>query len=135
MPKTAQRHFLNSVAGLPGYYQRWAGGHVNGDTSESFDGGSDVPDLIAGPPKAEDITIGRDYDPNRDEPILRALRPLVTKWRTTLTRQPSDGDYVPVGPPVVYAGALLKRINEPETDSGSNTPGRYELIFAVAPPH
>lgn len=133
--KTAQRHGLISIAGLPGYFQRKAGGHVGGDTSESYDGGSDVPDLIGGPVRAEDVTVSRDYDPNRDEPILRALRPLVLKWRTTVSDQPTDTDHTPVGPPIVYAGALLKRVTERETDSGSNTPGRYELVFAVTPPH
>lgn len=133
--KTAQRHGLVSIAGIPGYFQRKTGGHVGGDTSESYDGGSEIPDLIGGPPHADDVTVSRDYAPLRDEPILRALRPLVLKWRTTLSDQPTDTDYVPVGEPVVYAGALLKRITEREVDSASNTPARFELVFAVAPPH
>lgn len=133
--KTAQRHQLVSIAGIPGYFQRMTGGHVGGDTSESFDGGSDVADLIPGPVSAEDVTISRDYDPYRDEPILRRLRPVVMRWRTTITGQPADYDYVPVGEPRVYAGALLKRIREVEVDSGSNTAARFELIFAVTAPH
>jgi hypothetical protein len=133
--KTAQRHQLVSIAGIPGYFQRMAGGHVGGDTSESFDGGSDIADLIPGPVSAEDVTISRDFDPFRDQPILRQLRPLVMRWRTTVTRQPTDYDYVPVGEPDVYAGALLKRVREVEVDSGSNTATRFELVFAVNPPH
>lgn len=133
--KTAQRHQLVSIAGIPGYFQRFGGGHVGGDTSESFDGGSDTPDLIPGPVSTEDVTISRDYDPYRDEPILRQLRPVVMRWRTTVTKQPTDYDYVPVGEPVVYAGALLKRVREVEVDSGSNTASRFELIFAVSRPH
>lgn len=135
MPKTAQRHWLVSIEGIPGYFQRHTGGHVGGDTSESFDGGSDIPDLIPGPPHAEDMTISRDYSPERDEPVLRQLRPNVLRLRRTLTVQPTDLDYVPIGPPKVYAASLLKRITEPEGDSGSNTPGRFDLVFAVTPPH
>lgn len=131
MPKTAQRHFLVSIAGLPGYYQRWGGGSTGADTSKSYDGGSEVADVMGGPASPDDVTISRDYDPARDEPILRALRPVVSRWRTTLTKQPTDADFVPIGPPTVYPNALLTKINEPEADSASNAFANYGLVFTV----
>lgn len=130
--KTSQRHSLIVVAGLTGYWARKTGGNVTGEVTKSYDGGSDVPELLPGFANHENVTVGRDYDPYRDGPIVRRLRPVVMRWRTTVSEQDTDVDLVPVGQPTVWPRALLLELHPPETDAASNTPKRLELVFAVA---
>lgn len=130
--KTAQRFALVTVAGLPGTFARKTGGNITAEVTKSYDGGSEVPELLTGPPNHENVTVGRDYDPTIDEPMLRQLRPVAGRWITTVVEQPTDTDMVPFGPPITRPGAKLVEIHEPETDAGSATAKRLELVFAIA---
>lgn len=129
--KTAQRHSLVTVAGLPGYWARKTGGNVTADVTRSYDGGSETAEILSGIAEPANVTVGRDYDPTRDEAILRTLRPVVGRWRSTITDQPTDTDLVPYGPPTVWPGAVLAELHEPETDARSGAARTIELVFAV----
>lgn len=131
MPKAAQRQFLVTVAGVRGFFATKSGGDVSSDVSTVYDGGSLTPEKLASPATADDVTVGRPYDPARDASELARLRPLVGRWRTTVSVQPTDADLIAVGRPVVYANALLVGLTDPEADAASGDAATFELTFAV----
>lgn len=131
MPKSAQRQFLVKVAGIEGYFATKSGGDITAETSKVYDGGSDTPDVLAGPAEVDDISCSRAYDLQRDEPILRQLRRQVGRFSTTVSVTPTDRDLIAVGQPVVYPDALLTGVVEPETDASSGDAAEFELTFAV----
>lgn len=127
--KAAQRQFLVKVTGIDGYFSSKSGGDVEGDVTTVYDGGSLKPEKLGGPAAPGQVTVGRPYDPERDAPVLRRLRGIVNRWRTTVSVQPTDGDLTPIGPPTVYANALLVRVSDPEHDAESGDAARLELVF------
>lgn len=131
MGKSAQRQFLVKVAGIEGYFASKSGGDISSDTNKVYDGGSDQPDVLAGPAEADNVTVGRAYDYNRDEPVLQRLRKLVGRWETTVSITPTDRDMVAIAKPQVYPNALLVGLTEPETDASSGDASTYELEFAI----
>lgn len=128
---TTQRQFLVGVEGIPDLWASKSGGETSADTSDVWDGGRKYPEKSAAPATTENITIGRPYRAGRDAPIIKALRPRVGVFRTTVSVQPTDADLVPIGSPTVYANALLIRVAEAEFDASSGDPGAVELEFAV----
>lgn len=131
MAKSAQRQFLVKVAGIEGYFATKSGGDITAETSKVYDGGSDTPDVLAGPAEVDDISCSRSYDLQRDEPILRQLRRQVGRFSTTVSVTPTDRDLIAVGQPVVYPDALLTGVVEPETDASSGDAAEFELTFSV----
>ena len=132
MTAITQANFLVKIHGVTvGYFARCTGGHTRTARSRSWDGGQRRPTTLAGNPTLEDLTVGRDYDPERDEPVLRQLRPVAGRFRTTVSVQACDANYQPLEQPRVYPNALLGDVNEPEADAASNTPARFELVWAV----
>lgn len=131
MAKAAQRQFLVKVAGIEGYFATKSGGSISADTNKVYDGGADTPDVLAGPAEADNITVSRAYDYNRDEVVLKRLRKQVGKWMTTISSTPTDRDLIAIAPPNVYPEALLVGITEPDTDASSGDAATYELEFAI----
>lgn len=134
MAKTSKRSFLVSVDGLPDYYATLAGGEVSVDTSDAWDGGQKKPEKVPGVPTTSNLTLSRPYDPDRDQPLIDRLQALVGTWRTTVTKQPTDGDFTPVGKPTTYPKALLVRVLPPEADAAASENSTYELEFATDGP-
>ncbi|WP_040457222.1 hypothetical protein, partial [Kribbella catacumbae] len=66
------------------------------------------------------------------QPVIDRLRPLIGQWRTTVTKQPTDPDFTPIGKPITYPNSLLLRVTEPELDASSGEPARWELAFATS---
>lgn len=131
MPKASQRQFLAKVSGIDGYFATKTGGDTSSDASDVYDGGSLTPEKLASPSTTDDVTLGRPYDPNRDQDVIRRLRPLVGRWRTTVSVQPTDADLVALGRPDTYANALLIGLTSPEVDAASGDAAVFELTFAV----
>ena len=131
MAKSAQRQFLIKVAGIDGYFASKSGGDVSSDTNKVYDGGSDSPDVLAGPAEADNITVSRAYDYQRDGAILKRLRKQVGRWSTTVSITATDRDLVAIAEPQVYPDALLVGLTEPETDASSGDAAEYELEFAI----
>lgn len=129
-PVAAQRQFLITVSGVAGRFQTRTGAAITAETSREYDGGSLVGDVVTGPPVPADLVVGRAYRPGRDAPILAALRPKVSRWRTTITVQPADADLIAVGRPTVYTGILVG-LSDPDADANSSSTARLELTFAV----
>jgi hypothetical protein len=131
MTKAAQRQFLVRVSGVDGYFATKSGGATASDVTDVWDGGSLTPEKLASPASTEDITISRPYDPVRDQPVVKRLRPRVGRLRATVSVQPTDADLVAVGAADVYANALLIGVSAPEADASSGDVGVVELVFAV----
>lgn len=132
MAKSAQRQFLVKVAGIDGYFATKSGGNVSSDTNKVYDGGDVTPYVMAGPAEAENVTVGRPYDPVRDGDLLSRLRTRVGRETFTVSITPTDRDLVVVGGPTVYPDALLVSVSEPEADAGSGDAAMFELEFAIA---
>ncbi|KWW97399.1 hypothetical protein LI90_4371 (plasmid) [Carbonactinospora thermoautotrophica] len=130
--KAAQRQFLVSVQGISGYFATLSGEETEAETTKVWDGGSQRPEVLTAPPEDGNLTLTRPYDPERDQPVIDRLRPLVGRWRTTLTKQPTDPDLVPIGKPTTFPDAVLVRLAAPEVDAGSSDPATFELEFAVS---
>lgn len=128
---SAQRHFLVKVEGIDGHFMSKTGGSISSDTTKVFDGGAITPDVIASPPEAENITVGKAFDVDRDADRLAVLRTKVGSLRTTVSVQPTNADMVASGRPTVYANALLVGLTEPDMDSSGGDAAMWELEFAI----
>ena len=131
MPKAAQRQFLVKISGVDGYFATKAGGGTASSANDVYDGGQLTPEKLASPATTEDVTVGRPYDPNRDQEVINRLRPLVGRWRTTVSVQPTDADLVAMGRPTTFANALLISVTEPDVDAASGDAAVFELVFAI----
>lgn len=132
MSKSSARQFLVKVEGVNGFFATKTGGNVTSDSTKAYDGGSLIPDLITAPPTAENVTVTRNYDPDRDDDIMRQLLTLVGSWETTVSVTPTDADLVAVAPPRVYSNARLVGVQEPEVDANSGDPAMFGLEFAIS---
>ena len=127
--KASQRQFLVSVYGLGEFFATISGGEVTADVGEAWDGGKQQPDVLSAPAVCSNLTVTRPYDPNRDQPIITKLQKVVGRWQTTLTKQPTDADFTPIGKPTTYPRAMLVRVTPPEGDAASADAATYELEF------
>lgn len=134
MPKTSQKHFLVTIGDqrIQGTFSTKTGGETSGETSRDRDGGNPIADVIPGEVSVTNVVVGRAYKPERDQAVIKQLRPLVNQLNTSVTVQPLDHSYVPVGEPEVYVGALLVRVAAPDGDSNSSETARFELEFEPA---
>lgn len=131
MAKIASRQHLVKVSGIEGYFATFSGAAISSDTNKVYDGGNLVPEVLSGPAEADNITVGRPYDLNRDPELLNRLRRQVGVFEATISVQVTDRNLNAVGKPRVYPNALLIGITEPEYDATSGDAAQFELEFAV----
>lgn len=131
MSKASARQFLVKVDGVEGLWATKSGGNVAAENTKVYDGGSLKPDIITNPPTAEDVTVTRPYDPERDGPVLRQLLQLVGSWETTVSVTSTDANMVAVDQPRVYSNARLTGVQDPEVDAASGDAAVCGLTFAV----
>lgn len=132
MTKMAQRQSIVTIEGIPGNWATRTGGNVSADTTPVWDGGADRPDILASPASADNVTVSRPVDDQRDLAQLKRLKQQVGKLRSTITEQPTDGDLFPIGEPDVFPDALLVNYNVPSYDAASGDPKVIELVWAVS---
>lgn len=130
--KSSARQFLVKVEGVTGFWSTKTGGNVAADNTKVYDGGSLKPDIITNPPTAEDVSVTRPYDPDRDDEMLRQLRQLVGSWTTTVSITPTNADLEAIASPTVYSGAVLVSVTEPEVDASSGDAAMCGLGFAIS---
>jgi hypothetical protein len=119
------------VSGINGYFMSKSGGNISSSPSKVWDGGSNIPDVIAAPPEADNITVGRAFDIDRDNDDLTRIRQQVGLLRATISVTPTDVNMVAKGTPTVYPDALLVGLSEPEMDSSGGDAAMWELEFAI----
>jgi hypothetical protein len=130
-PIASQRQQLVKVDGFAGFFATKEGGEVSADVSQAWDGGALRPEPMSAPATTSNVTVTKPYRPAIHGPQLRALAPVVGRYRTTVNVYDTDPDLGPIGEPVTYANALLVRLKRPDHDAGSADPGTFELEFAV----
>lgn len=131
MDAAAQYQFLIRVSGVPGFFVSRTGADVSANVQKVYDGGAMWPDTVSGRPEVANVVVSRNFDPERDGPVLSQYLPVVGRWTTSLTVIPTDADLVPTGPARTYPMAKLTRIGEPGANANSNDPSTYELEFVV----
>lgn len=128
----SQRQHLTKVTGWPGYWANVEGGEITADTTKVYDGGSLKPAVMSGPADTSDVKVSRLWRPDVDGVQARKWAQQVGKLRTTVSRQDTDADLIPIGSPTVYADALLIGLKRPDGDAASSDAAVLELTFAVA---
>jgi hypothetical protein len=129
--KASARQFLVKADGIEGLWATKTGGNVTSESQKVYDGGKLKPDIITNPPVAEDVTITRPWDIERDPDIATELLQLVGSWETTVSVTPTDADLIPIASPRVYPNAKLIGVSEPEVDAASGDPSVFGLTFAI----
>jgi hypothetical protein len=135
MAHSDQRQFLVSIEGIAGgFWAQTSGGDVSVPTVKSFDGGNPVPQVLTGNPVVDDLVCTRPYDPLRDGPITQSLKAGIASGKpfvTTISQDPTDPSYTPLGtPPDVWNGVLTKVVT-PKTDASKTgaSAATYALTF------
>lgn len=130
--KVAQRFFIVTVKGIKGNFAAKSGGGITSEVSKIWNGGDLTPDVIAGPPEVENVTVTRPFEMGRDDKLLSDYRKKVGSWTTDIVVTPADGNMTPTGSKTVYSGALLVGIKEPDADASSSDAATIELEFAIS---
>ena len=121
MAHSDQRQFLVIITGIAGgFFAQLTGGDISVPNAKSFDGGNPVPQILTGNPVVDDLVCTRPFDPFRDGPILASLKATIaagTLFRTTITQQPTDGAYTPLGTPADSWSGVLTKVVTPKTDA------------------
>ena len=126
----SQHQWLVTVDGLTGYWAQRSGGAVAAPASKSFDGGSNVPFVLTGPPQPADITVERPFLVGRDDVMLTNLLQQVGFWQTTLHAQPTTPSLSPQGNITTWTGTLTT-VTPPASNSDTNTVATIGLTFTL----
>lgn len=129
--KSAQFQFLIRVAGWPGYFVTRTGGDTSATINKVYDGGSLDPDLVPGRRQTANIVASRNFEVERDNPLIIEYERQVGRWETTLSVQPCDEDLVPTGRARNYPKSRLARLSPPAANVQSDDPSTFEIEFAV----
>lgn len=129
--KAAQYQFLIRVAGWSGYFVSRTGGDSSAPIAKVYDGGALEPDLVAGRRQVSNVVVSRHFDPDRDGGIVHDYDPLVGRWRTDVSIQPTDANLAPTGPAKNYPGAMLNRLGQPGANAMSDDPSTWEAEFTI----
>lgn len=130
--KAAKRQFLVTVEGIAQPWMTKTGGDKTAGTNKVYDGGSLIPQVIAGPAEVGDITVTKAYDPEQDQDLVTRLLAQVGQWSTTVSVASLLPDMSAAKvKPRVYSG-MLTGVKEPETDAGAGDASTIELTFAIS---
>lgn len=129
-PKTtAKRHRVITVAGIEGTWASCSGGGAQSETTESWDGGSDTPEIMTGPGRPKTVTVRRPFKPQRDAAIYNRYVTQVGRFTSTVTDAYTDVDFVPIDQ-TRYHGVLTD-CTQPEADASSGEDSMLEMVFTI----
>lgn len=131
MTKAAQYQFLIRVSGWTGYFVTRTGGDKQANVQKVYDGGALEPDLVPGRPQTNNVVVQRNWDPDRDGPIVASYDRLIGRWVTTVSIQPTYADLSPAGVAKVYPLAMLSRMGQPGANAQSDDPSTFEAEFTI----
>lgn len=110
-----------------GVFDTWEGGNVTAESTKHRRGGMGVQIAVAGVPTIEDVTISRDYDLLRDNPMAHTLSQAVGRGKIVATKHYLDFNGDRFGDPIVITGVLVG-YNEPNSDSDSADIAMFEIV-------
>lgn len=111
-----------------GVFDTWEGGNVSAESTKHRRGGMGIQVAVAGVPVIEDVTIGRDYDLVRDNPMAHILSSAVGRARAVATKRYLDTEGNRGGAPIILRG-LLVGYNEPNADSDASDIGMFQVVI------
>lgn len=111
-----------------GVFDTWEGGGVTAESTKHRRGGMGIQIAVAGVPTIEDVTIGRDYDLARDNPMAHKLSDAVGRARAVATKYYLDVEGNRKGDPIILRG-LLVGYTEPNSDSDSSDISMFQLVI------
>ena len=109
-----------------GFFDQWKGGKGDSQVQTYNPAGTGGQVTRGGRKTRENITVGREYIPERDQELVRQLDSRRGKARGTAIRQPGDTDGNPFGSPYVY-DVLLKSVSPSDTDTNASGIDMFEL--------
>jgi hypothetical protein len=112
-----------------GVFDTWEGGNVTAESTKHRRGGMGIQVAIGGVPTIEDVTISRDYDLARDNPMAHLLSDAVGRANVVATKSylDQDGNSKPGFRPIVIRGVLVG-YNEPNADSDAADFAMFEIV-------
>lgn len=126
----AQHQFLAKILDVEGYWAAFTGGEPSIGVTEMYDGGAQIPDLIASRGTVGNIVLRRSFKPDRDQPIRAELNAAIRDgYIKTLVLQPLNRKGKAEGPKDIHPGCLLLRVGTPQVDANSDTGSSYDLEF------
>lgn len=132
MTGTRKDMFLVTVqvdgVGDLGVFDTMTGGEVDSDEQKYRPGGMAPPVSLGGAVTMGNVVLERNFDLERDGPIMHALMAAAGVAGITASKQPLDLNKVPYGRPLVYTGKL-KQAAPPDHDSTSSDPALLHLEF------
>jgi hypothetical protein len=111
-----------------GVFDTWEGGNVTAESTKHRRGGMGIQVAVAGVPTIEDVTVSRDYDLARDNPMAHVLSNAVGRARVVATKTYLDSDGNPYGDPIIIRGVLVG-YNEPNSDSDAADFAMFEIVI------
>jgi len=111
-----------------GTFDTWEGANVTAENTKHRRGGMGQQVAIGGPVTIEDLTVSRDYDLTRDNPLAHWLSRAVGRGQASATKQYLDADGTAYGNPIIITGVLIG-YNEPNADSDAADVAMFELVI------
>lgn len=111
---------------MPFVHNRREGGSVTSEDNKSFPGGMRPQKAHGAPATVDNVTLGGEFEPNRDHEMLRWLKSRVGKGKCVVTEQQLDVDGNTLGRPDTWTGVLLS-VSTGEYDASSGEPRELEI--------
>jgi hypothetical protein len=114
-----------------GVFDTRSGGESSADVTKYRPGGMQKQKTRGGLPDQGDVTVGREFETERDNEVARMLRGRAGRAPMSVTDQPLDDNGVPFGKPTTWVGRL-QSVNTGDSDSNSNDGRMLELVMVAA---
>lgn len=121
-----------AVDGIPlGVFDTRGGGATKAGVSKYRPGGMAKPKVRKGLPETDDVTVGREFEEDRDNDLAKHLRTRAGRALMSVNEQPLDSEGVPFGKPTTWTG-VLDSVDTGEADSESADGRKLELVMVAA---
>lgn len=131
---SSQQNSLITVAvdGIPlGVWDTRTGGESSAEVTKYRPGGMARQKLRSGLPEVGDLTVGREFEFDRDNDLSKHLRTRAGRAPMSVSDQPLDDDGAPMGKPTTWTGRL-NSVNTGDADSNSSDGRMFELGMVAA---
>jgi hypothetical protein len=122
--------WVEGYGNIPDAFATRTGGNADSEEAKHRAAGGEKEKALGGLQTVENPTISRKFVPERDGPLVRALRPLRGRRQMSITDQPLDRDDNAVGQPDVYTG-VFKAVNPSDADANSSDVAMFELELST----
>lgn len=126
-----QREITVVIEGFDtGIWDKMDGGDLKSTSSKYRRGGMGKSFSLGGHSDYDNATLSRDFDLDRDLPIVAFLEQWAGAGDANISEQFLDRAKLPKGKPITYNGTLLD-VNRPPADSMSTNVGLITIVIEV----